>query len=533
MTRQDSNFIPDEQVRTAKVLLIESDPAQGQSLRVMLAEAGAGIFDVVHAGNMAQAVKRLEDEPFDAVLLDLFDGDLEALGQIRRQVAQMPIVVLADADQEEQAIAATSSDAQDYLLKGRIGPDLLARAIRYAIQRKRPAAADRLARYFSYNCPAGVPLVGKSPAIVRMLETVRMIGRSRCNPVLLLGETGTGKELVAQAVHAWRCDAADPFVAINCAALTVSLLESELFGHTKGSFTGADREKTGLLELAGTGSIFMDEISEIPPELQAKLLRVLQERMFRKVGGTKSIPCAATIIASSNRDLLREVEAGRFRRDLYYRLAVFPVHLPALRSPERREDIPLLAEFFAETSTICEAGPRMITPPAIEALCRHDWPGNVRELRNVIERAMIIERTDKITPESLMPESHRPAAAGPFAHPTSQQAGHQPPASPSGQTQPQGQPPSAFSPQPFQPAFGTSAAPTAPQAAGPAAPTRFAPPAGPMNFSLEAAERELIIRALQETGWQRTRAATMLGITRATLHAKLKRYDIKTPDKSD
>jgi transcriptional regulator with PAS, ATPase and Fis domain len=253
--------------------------------------------------------------------------------------------------------------------------------------------------------------------------------------------------------------------------LTANLLESELFGHVKGSFTSADREKTGLLELASGGTIFLDEISEMPLDLQPKLLRVLQEKTFRKVGGTKEISCKATIIASSNRNLVSEVQAKRFRQDLYYRLDICPVTIAPLISPERKEDIPLLTEFFLKTSTICPEKAKKITSItklAIEALQEHDWPGNVRELRNVIERAILLESTEKIGLSSIVIDSGKP---------------------------------NQFS-------DNTRADKI-------------------KDFSLVKAERELIARALQKTNWQKTKAANLLGISRATLYAKVKQHNIE------
>jgi len=319
---------------------------------------------------------------------------------------------------------------------------------------------------FMNDVAAASGIVGRSEAVRGTLELIELVAQSQCNPVLVTGETGTGKELVAKAVHMIR-HADRPFVAVNCAALTATLLESELFGHIKGSFTGADRDKVGLLEYAGEGTLFLDEISEMPLDLQAKLLRVLQERTFRKVGGVKDLPCQATIIASSNRNLRKEVEEKRFRQDLYYRLNICPIEIAPLRSPERREDIRLLADYFLRTSTICSHRPTRvsaITPLALEALQRHDWPGNVRELRNVIERAILLESTDRIGLRSIVIESSQAGA-----------------------------------------------------------------PAGSRtrDFSLEKAERELIARALHETGWQKTQAASLLGITRATLYAKVKQYNIQ------
>ncbi len=326
-------------------------------------------------------------------------------------------------------------------------------------------------KFFNTKCPVAVDIVGQSPDMVGLLENVQMIAQSRCNPVLIVGETGTGKEQFAKAVHVFRNGSTDDFLAINCAALTANLLESELFGHVRGAFTGADRDKTGLFEAAGSGTIFLDEISEMPIELQAKLLRVLQEKKFRKVGGTKDIPCQATIIASSNRELLNEVQENRFRQDLYYRLAIFPIQLPTLRAPGRRCDIPLLARFFMKTSDICNHEIEDLSPAAEQMLMSHNWPGNVRELRNVIDRALILEKSKQITPASIMLDRPQTSQETITTEVSSEQS----------------------------------------------------------NYSLETAEREFITRALQETGWQRTRAAGLLGITRATLHAKLKRYGITPP----
>ncbi|MFA5552984.1 MAG: sigma-54 dependent transcriptional regulator [Phycisphaerae bacterium] len=323
--------------------------------------------------------------------------------------------------------------------------------------------------FFLNEQAASAALAGQSQAAKNLLEMIEMIGSSRCNPVLVVGETGTGKEVVAQAIHNIRSPE-EQFVAINCAALTANLLESELFGHVKGSFTGADRDKTGLLELAGKGTLFLDEISEMPLELQAKLLRVLQEKTFRKVGGTTTLTCNALIIASSNRNLLDEVENKRFRRDLYYRLSVCPINIQPLRSDERKQDIRVLAEYFLQNSDICPGKNKKIkslTPMAIEALEKHDWPGNVRELKNVIDRAILFEQKDRIGLGSIIIERSKTVLK------TSQSSNQI------------------------------------------------------TDFSLAKAEHKLIARALQESGWQKTKAASLLGITRATLYAKVKQYNIQ------
>jgi len=335
--------------------------------------------------------------------------------------------------------------------------------------------------YYSPTCPAAVSMVGKSPAIEQSLRMLNLVAQSSCNPVLIVGETGTGKELAAQAVHTLRHGANSKCVAINCAALTANLLESELFGHAKGSFTSADREKTGLLELASDGSIFLDEISEMPMDLQAKLLRVIQEKTFRKVGGVADITTNATIIASSNRNLLKEVECGKFRRDLYYRLTICPITLAPLRSDDRKMDIPLLADYFIKNSTICPDKTGKIkgmTKLAAESLISHHWPGNVRELKNVIDRAILLETTDKIGMSNLL-----------------------------------------INPDDLifqQPGIGGQVS------------------KGLKDFSLEKAEKELIGKALNESNWQKTKAASLLGITRATLYAKVKQYNIQqTPAKPE
>jgi len=324
--------------------------------------------------------------------------------------------------------------------------------------------------WFLDDVAASCGIVGRSEAIRTTLDMIRRVAQSQCNPILITGQTGTGKELAAKAIHMIR-HPGQPFVAINCAALTANLLESELFGHTKGSFTSADRDKVGLLECAGEGTLFLDEISEMPLELQAKLLRVLQERTFRRVGAVKDLPCQATIIASSNRHLHKEVSEKRFRQDLYYRLDICPIVLAPLGDPQRREDIRVLAEYFLQTSNICgheQTKATAITPLALEALQRHDWPGNARELRNVIDRAILLETTDKIGLRSIVIQAT--------------------------QTQ------------------DSAVAPAGDRA---------------RDFSLEKAERELIARALHETGWQKTQAASLLGITRATLYAKVKQYNIR------
>lgn len=384
--------------------------------------------------------------------------------------ADIPIVVVGCGNDNTDLSEFKQLGAFDYLNTGQ-DYDRLQRIIKKIKRKsKAPGTEKNTKSFFPDELACSVSMVGYSKAILETLNMIKLVAASRCNPVLVVGETGTGKELAAKAVHTLR-HPNEKFVAVNCAALTANLLESELFGHVKGSFTGADREKTGLLELAGSGTLLLDEISEMPMDLQAKLLRVLQEKCFRKVGGVKSISCDATIIASSNRNLKNEVQAKRFRRDLYYRLNICPIALAPLRSKMRRQDIRLLAEYFLKTSTICpdKCGKiTSLTELAIEALEKHDWPGNVRELRNVIERAILLETTEKIGLNGIIIEPNEWSEVS------------------------ENQTPGLIK-----------------------------------DFSLAKAECELISRALQKTGWQKTRAAALLGITRATLYAKVKQYNIE------
>ncbi|MBE3070904.1 MAG: sigma-54-dependent Fis family transcriptional regulator [Planctomycetes bacterium] len=442
---------------------------EGPALQLSLLQGIAGrIVSVPETGAVLQTVRDVRPELI--VIRETVPPatGLAVLRDVRGEFPDAAVVAVSQRADVDEAVLFLRHGACDYLRAPLDEHGL--RRIADAARGERPHGD--WAGFFAPECPPDVPIVGCSEGTRTALRMVRLVAESQCDPVMVLGETGTGKELVACALHALRGGSPDTFVAVNCATLTANLLESELFGHVKGAFTGADRDKTGLFELAEGGSLFLDEISEMPLNLQAKLLRVLQEREFRKVGGTKTIRCGAQVIASSNRDPAAEVKEGRLRKDLYYRLAVFPVHLPPLRSPQRRDDVPLLAEYFMRARA-CVPGNkvRSLSPDARGRLLTHDWPGNVRELRNVIERAMILETSDCIGAESLV---------------THDMAG--PPAAADGVALPDN------------------------------------------DFSLETAERLFITRALRETDWQRTRAAALLGITRATLHAKLKRYCIKIPD---
>lgn len=341
------------------------------------------------------------------------------------------------------------------------------------------------------NAPLLKGLIGSGPAMQTVYRMTRQVARTNAG-VLLLGETGTGKELIAKAVHQLSPRGTGPFVRVNCGALSESLLESELFGHVKGSFTGAMANRTGRFEAAHTGTIFLDEINSTTPKLQVKLLRVLQEREFERVGDTQSIRVDTRVVAATNRDLLDEVDRGAFREDLYYRLNVVPIYIPPLR--ERREDIPELATFFlglynAENDRYVSH----IDRKALEALQDYRWPGNVRELQNVIERAVVMATGDELTTE-LLPPTVLGIAAPRLTRSSNKSSG------------------------------GLEGLTTDLVQQGLAA-------AGPNEDNLHAkivnrVEKELIIQVLAACDNVQTKAATRLGINRNTLHKKLKEYNL-------
>jgi transcriptional regulator with PAS, ATPase and Fis domain len=341
----------------------------------------------------------------------------------------------------------------------------------------------------NHDGPPITGLVGSSAAMRQVYELTRRVARSNAS-VLLLGETGTGKEMIAKAIHVSSQRASGPFVRVNCGALSESLLESELFGHVRGAFTGAIANRTGRFEAAHTGTIFLDEINSTTPKLQVKLLRVLQEREFERVGDTQTIRVDTRVIAASNRDLLGEIEAERFREDLYYRLNVVPIHLPPLR--ERPEDIPeLVGHFLAIYNEENDRYVVHIEPGALEALQKYHWPGNVRELQNYVERSVVMARGDELTSE-LLPEA---VMRGPKARTASR---------------PRAADLETLTYELVQQGLVS---------------------AGPQEDNLHAkvvnrVERELIAQVMTACDSVQTKAATKLGINRNTLHKKLKEYGL-------
>jgi len=351
-------------------------------------------YDVTEAAGGQAAVAALGSGRFDAVLTDLempAVGGMEVLVETRRRDPEIPVVLVTAYSTIERAVEAMREGAFDFIEKPVRSEDLLA-VVERAVRRRAARAPEGSGGegVAAGHGPAGADgvLIGTAPAMRRVLDDVARVAAGDTT-VLLLGESGTGKEMVSRLLHARSPRRDGPLVVINCAAIPDELLENELFGSEKGAFTGAAQRKPGKFELAEKGTIVLDEIGDLNHSLQAKLLRVLEEREFERLGGTRTIPLDVRVVAATNRDLEDDVEAGRFREDLFYRLNVFPIHLPALR--ERPEDVaPLVAHFVAETSRDLNKPVPEITREAMARFEAHDWPGNVRELRNVVERAVIL-----------------------------------------------------------------------------------------------------------------------------------------------
>ncbi|MBX3355957.1 MAG: sigma-54-dependent Fis family transcriptional regulator [Phycisphaeraceae bacterium] len=385
------------------VMVVDDKELMRDSVGTVLARRG---HRVIAAPGGREALTRLAERGVDAVVTDLqmpgMDG-LELLAEIRRIDESLPVVFMTAYGTVETAVRALKAGAFDYVTKPFTG-DELALTVERAIEHVRLLRENQLLRVV--HAPHGAPdaagrLVGDSHCMLQLQEELKRLAESN-GTVLIAGESGTGKEVAARFVHAHSPRRSAPFLAVNCAALSPALLESELFGHEKGSFTGADRLRKGRFELADGGTLLLDEVSEIPPELQAKLLRVLQERCFERVGSSHPIKVDVRVIATTNRDLRREVEAGNFRGDLYFRLDVLPVRMPALR--ERLDDVPQLAEHFLEAVARREGRPRRrLSPDAAELLRSYAWPGNVRELCNVCERAAVLASEEMIPARLLAP----------------------------------------------------------------------------------------------------------------------------------
>jgi two-component system, NtrC family, nitrogen regulation response regulator NtrX len=366
------------------ILIVDDEPSILSSLSAVLKDAG---FSVLSAQDGPEALRLLRQEIPRLVLLDIWMPDqdgLETLKKIRELYPQMLVVMMSGHGSIETAVKATKLGAYDYIEKP-LSLEKVTLVIKHAIHEQRLEEENLRLRA---KVGRQLTLVGESPSMKRLQEIIRTAGPSNSR-VLISGENGTGKELVAHAIHRHSLRADQPFVEVNCAAIPETLIESELFGYEKGAFTGAVTMKQGRFELAHGGTLFLDEIGDMSLPTQAKVLRVLQEQHFQRVGGTKLIEVDVRVIAASNKNLQDEIKKGNFREDLFYRLNVIPIHVQPLR--ERKEDIPRLARHFISL-TAEEQGlkPKEITEEALDLLIHHDWPGNVRELRNMVERLMIL-----------------------------------------------------------------------------------------------------------------------------------------------
>ena len=400
--------IPDGQFSESKrrVLIVEDNETARKQMQVFLETDSDLVVDT--AANGSDALKALTERPYSVIITDLkmprVDG-LQLLEEVQKRRLPADVIITTGFGTIDHAVQAMRLGAADFLTKPIKLEHLrlvVQRALRErALQDEVAALREKLHEHFKFH-----DILSKSPRMHDVFELISHVAETN-STVLIVGETGTGKELVARAVHDASPRRAAPFVAVNCAALPESLLESELFGHEKGAFTSAAGQRKGRFELAHGGTIFLDEVGEIPLAMQAKLLRVLQERRFERVGGSQTVEVDVRVVAATNRDLLRLAKEGKFREDLYYRLNVVKIDLPPLH--ERPEDIALLAEHFVQKFSRPGISPKQIAPEAMEALLQHRWPGNIRELENAIERACVTSRDEVIRPENLPAEILKPS----------------------------------------------------------------------------------------------------------------------------
>ncbi|WCJ59504.1 sigma-54 dependent transcriptional regulator [Fontisphaera persica] len=439
----------------------------------------------------------------DLVLMDVrmagMSG-LETLRRLRQTDARLPVIIMTAYGTTQTAIEAMKLGAYDYLLKPFDVPKLkevvaaalrASQAMRQTVTLETALSAEDVA----------TGMVGRSAAMQEVFKLIGQLAASDAT-VLITGESGTGKELAARAIYSHSRRAQQPFLAINCAAIPETLLESELFGHEKGAFTGATTQRIGKFEQCHGGTLFLDEIGDMSPATQTKILRVLQSGEFERVGGNQTVKVDVRVIAATNRPLEQAVAEKKFREDLFYRLNVVRLHLPPLR--ERKEDLPLLVEFFLRKLARASGRPRPgVAPQTLALLTRHDWPGNVRELENVMHRALVVAKGDTLLPEDL-PAELRGAAPSQTVTPAALPHAAAPPA-------PAAPPPA--------PATGDIAA----LVQGLFEWARQ----DPRRRLLPAVERELVLQALRETGGNQVQAARLLGMTRATLRKRIERYGIR------
>src|SRR5215469_4441819 len=467
------------------ILVVDDESEIREGLELLLTTEG---YQVSSAETAQSGLSRLGEQPFDLLLLDVSLPDrngIELRNGIHRHEPHLPIVLITAYGSIEMARAAFKSGAMDYITKPWSNDELLAQVAQAVEGRRLREENVQLKRALKerYNFPN---IIGKSEKMLALFDLIAQVAPSR-STVLIHGESGTGKELIAKAIHSASARADKPFVPINTGSIPVDLLESQLFGHVKGAFTSAVASKKGLFEVADQGTIFFDEIATVSPETQAKLLRVIQEREFMRLGGTEQIKVDVRIVAASNIDLLSLVKEGRFREDLYHRLNVIHLHLPPLR--ERREDIPLLLAHFLER--FCQENAkslRQFTPSAMKLLMDYDWPGNVRELENVVERSVVLSNQERVDVD-LLPESLRSKE---IVRGVRLQLSE------------------FLPPLPGEP--GARAAADSPN---------------PSLFQIiDEVERRIIVDMLERTGWNQTEAAERFLIPLSTLNQKIKRLGI-------
>jgi len=394
-----------------RILIVDDDDALRESLALVLSSEG---YELVSAANGEEALECIDEAPVDVILCDLrmpgLDG-FDLIPQLGRKLPGSPVILMSAHGTSDLAIEAMRRGAYDYLAKP-FQPSEVLLTLRKTQEREKLRRANHLLQRDVDRALGDRPIVAASESMIELLELLERTAAFKTTP-LLTGESGTGKEVLARAIHSQSPRRDEPFVAVNCGAIPEQLLESELFGHTKGAFTGANRARRGLFAEAERGSIFLDEIGELPPPLQVKLLRVLQEEEIRPVGDSKSRRIDVRVIAATARDLEQEIKTGHFREDLYYRLNVVRLHVPSLR--ERKQDIPLLVDHFLSRFRESLGKPvRAIADDALERLANYRWPGNVRELENVIERAVILTDSERITlkqlPSNIVDAHHEMAA---------------------------------------------------------------------------------------------------------------------------
>jgi DNA-binding NtrC family response regulator len=469
------------------ILVVDDEAEIREGLELLLSSEG---YAVTSAETAAAGLTRLEERPVDLVLLDVSLPDrngLDLLQEIHRRDPLLAIVLITAYGSIEMARAAFKNGAQDYITKPWSNDELLAQVAQAVEGRHLREENVQLKRALKqrYNFPN---IIGKSEKMLSLLDLVTQVAASR-STVLISGESGTGKELIAKAIHSASPRADKAFVPINTGSIPVDLLESQLFGHVKGAFTSAVASKKGLFEVADQGTIFFDEISTIGPETQAKLLRVIQEREFMRLGGTETIKVDVRILAASNVDLLNLVREGRFREDLYHRLNVIALQLTPLR--ERKEDIPLLVTHCLRRFSEENGRPtQQFTHAAMKLMMDYDWPGNVRELENVVERAVVLSTQEAIPPE-LLPENVRTRE---IVHGLRLQLTDFVP------------------PLPGEPGARTGADSSK----------------ASLFQIMEEVERRIVTDMLERTGWNQTEAAEHFQIPLSTLNQKIKRLGIET-----